>query len=310
MTHSPTAIRHSHDGSSREEKLLYSLPITNWHPSPDPTMQMEAVEALEQGRLLYLPSLAFPLNHDEQAFLRPDYVKSGGKGIKFSLTKHTLWGAAQHVSQSFVLMGMMKRYAELSQQLLTILLPTYTHEMIIADTSFRPVEVEGRIQSKRQDDSRLHVDSFASRPTQGQRILRVFTNIHPQGRPRIWRVGEDFHDVATRFLPSVSAPIPGVAKIERMLGLTKNVRTPYDHYMRGIHDGMKLHPTYQEDATQTTISFPAGSTWITFTDQVSHAAMAGQHAMEQTFMLPVKAMVDPETSPLRVLEKMKGRKLV
>ena len=61
---------------------------------------------------------------------------------------------------------------------------------------------------------------------------------------------------------------------------------------------------------RTPIDFPAGSTWIAFTDQVSHAAVAGQYQLEQTFLLPVDAMQRPERSPLRILERMKGRRLV
>jgi len=56
------------------------------------------------------------------------------------------------------------------------------------------------------------------------------------------------------------------------------------------------------------VDFPAGSTWIAFTDQVSHAATAGQYQLEQTFLLPVDAMADPERSPLRVLERIMGRR--
>ncbi len=33
---------------------------------------------------------------------------------------------------------------------------------------------------------------------------------------------------------------------------------------------------------------------MAFTDQVSHAAMAGQYQLEQTFLLPVDAMDEPE----------------
>jgi hypothetical protein len=43
---------------------------------------------------------------------------------------------------------------------------------------------------------------------------------------------------------------------------------------------------------------------------VSHAAMAGQYQLEQTFLLPVDAMLDGERSPLRVLERLKERALV
>ena len=57
------------------------------------------------------------------------------------------------------------------------------------------------MQSWRADDRRLHVDAFPSRPNYGERILRVFTNVNPDGEPRVWRVGEPFEAVARRFLP-------------------------------------------------------------------------------------------------------------
>jgi len=42
---------------------------------------------------------------------------------------------------------------------------------------------------------------------------------------------------------------------------------------------------------------------------VSHAAMSGQYQLEQTFLLPIGAMREPQRSPLRVLERLKGRRL-
>jgi hypothetical protein len=57
------------------------------------------------------------------------------------------------------------------------------------------------------------------------------------------------------------------------------------------------------------MEFPSGSTWLTFTDEVGHAAMAGQYQLEQTFLLPVAAMIDQQRAPLRVLERLKGRRL-
>jgi hypothetical protein len=38
--------------------------------------------------------------------------------------------------------------------------------------------------------------------------------------------------------------------------------------------------------------------------------MSGQHAFEQTFYLPVGAMVSPALSPLRILEGLLSRPLV
>jgi hypothetical protein len=73
---------------------------------------------------------------------------------------------------------------------------------------------------------------------------------------------------------------------------------------------MKEDTAYQSAAPQLPFDFPPGSTWMAFTDQVSHAAMSGQHQLEQTFLLPVDAMLDPERSPLRILERLKGGPLI
>ena len=45
--------------------------------------------------------------------------------------------------------------------------------------------------------------------------------------------------------------------------------------------------TIRRRRRQELVDLPAGSTWLTFTDQVGHAAMAGQYQFEQTFLLPV-----------------------
>jgi hypothetical protein len=79
--------------------------------------------------------------------------------------------------------------------------------------------------------------------------------------------------------------------------------------MLQLHDRMKQDESYQSSSPQEQVDLPAGSTWLTFTDQVSHAAMAGQYQFEQTFLVPVSAMLDEHRSPLRILERIKGRRL-
>ena len=54
------------------------------------------------------------------------------------------------------------------------------------------------------------MDSFSRpSPTHGERILRVFCNVNPSGKPRVWKVGEPFEKVAERFLAGRRPPIPG-----------------------------------------------------------------------------------------------------
>ena len=80
--------------------------------------------------------------------------------------------------------------------------------------------------------------------------------------------------------------------------------------MLALHDGAKLDASYQKTAPQIEFAFPAGTTWMCFTDQTMHAAMSGQFCVEQTFHLPVEVLSYPERSPLKVLERMTGRALV
>jgi hypothetical protein len=138
----------------------------------------------------------------------------------------------------------------------------------------------------------------------------VFCNVNPAGRPRTWRLGEPFAEVASRFWAKLPAPNWLSPRVLSLFRVTKGLRTDYDHYMLALHDAMKADEAYQRGADQEVIDFPAGGAWACFTDQASHAAMAGQHQFEQTFSLPVEAMHAPETSPLRQLERLARRPLV
>lgn len=293
------------DDTARRE-AYFSLGVTAWRPTIDPAVQAELAAALEQGKVICLPALAFPLEPGESTLLRPDCVRPGTKTVKYSLAGHAMWGSADGAP---ALAGLMRRYAESARDLVGAMLPGYAPFLAVGNTSFRPVEAHERVQSRRHDDRLLHVDAFPSRPSHGARILRLFTNIHPGDCPRIWRVGEPFAAVASRFLPTLPRPLPGSAALLRLLKITKGTRSPYDHYMLRLHDRMKLDDAYQRSVAATEIAFPPGSSWIAFTDQVSHAVVSGQHALEQTFALPATTMTNPAGTPLRILESLTGRQL-
>ncbi|WP_207210816.1 Kdo hydroxylase family protein [Lichenibacterium minor] len=292
----------------RATSVCVPVALDDWHGTPDAAMKRDAVDGLERGDVVLLPNLPFALSPAEAALLDPSSVKQGTKTVKYDPDTGRVWGYAEGVDAAAV-KSMMARYADYTRRLLDALIPTYGAALKIGNTSFRPVEAQGRDQSKRHDDTLLHVDAFPSRPSHGQRIMRVFTNVHPGAKPRVWRVGEPFETVAERFLPKIAAPIPGSAKLMKLVGITKSQRSAADHYMLQLHDRMKLDDEYQRTVPHRTVEFAPGSTWMVFTDQVSHAAMSGQHALEQTFTLEVDGMAHPEHAPVRVLERMKGKKL-
>jgi hypothetical protein len=138
----------------------------------------------------------------------------------------------------------------------------------------------------------------------------VLTNVAPQGEPRVWQFGDEgFEPFAQRLLPRVRRQIPASGWLMQRLGITRGRRKPYDDMMRQLRNMTKVDDEYQRDAPRKVLAFPAGSTWIVFTDQVLHGALAGQHAFEQTFLLDVEAMREPTRSPLRILEHLAERKL-
>jgi hypothetical protein len=204
---------------------------------------------------------------------------------------------------------MLSRYNQYSEALVRRLFPHYTANLRRGNASYRPREVKGRVTSWRKDDARLHVDAFPSNPTRGTRLLRVFTNLNPHGKPRVWRVGEAFDAHADHFLPRIPRPLPGSAWGLHALRITKAERTEYDHIMLQLHDRGKADLEYQRVSPQQTVELMPGTSWVVFSDQVLHAVMSGQHMMEQTFLLEPRQQKDPDTSPLYRLERKLGRSL-
>jgi len=268
-----------------------------------------ALAALERGDILYLPELAFRIEEDERSIFSPA-ILSTSKNTSFDPESQRIGGTTLEGEELEQLRRLMVRFSAAAAAVVDNLCPRYRGKLGRARASFRPAEIEGRASSWRKDDSRLHVDSFPATPVQGRRILRLFTNVNPSKKVRSWRIGDDFEATARRFAGSLAEPWPGSAQLRRMLGLTKSERTAYDSMMLALHDRMKQDAEFQRSSPQTSFDFPTGTTWVAFTDQVSHAAMKGQYQLEQTFLLPVDAMEDPSRSPLRVLERLKGRRLV
>jgi len=263
---------------------------------------------LENGDVVIITEPMFDVSTAERSLFSPA-ILARGKNVSFDPATRSLGGVALDGTARGALTDMLARFSDGARELIHRLFPRYAEQLQRARTSFRPVEIAGRASSWRQDDTRLHIDSFPASPVGGRRILRVFTNVNPEGRPRSWRIGEDFDSTSRHFERRLTLPLPGISTVLRAIGVTKGYRTPYDALMLQLHDRMKADTEYQARAPQTAFDFPAGATWIAFTDQVSHAAMAGQYQLEQTFLLPVGAMVDPQRSPLRILERLKGRRL-
>jgi hypothetical protein len=289
---------------------IETLDLADWAPLLSEAESRRHAAALEAGKVLYLPQLRFALQPQEKRFLDPRWSDRKAKNISYDPASAAIKGAQGNASDLEDLRRLVERFHQQAVGLIGHLLPAYTPHLRQARASFRPMPVAGRASSWRKDDSRLHVDAFPSRPNRGERILRVFANVNPRGEPRVWRVGEPFADLARRFLPQIPKAAPGSAALLQTLRITKSRRSEYDHTMLQLHDRMKADLAYQNSAPQETMPFPPDSVWICFSDQTSHAAMSGQYLFEQTLHLPVAGLYDPQSAPLRVLEKLRGRALV
>jgi hypothetical protein len=188
--------------------------------------------------------------------------------------------------------AMIARFDAQAAGLVERMLPRHARSVSRARTGFRPAAVAGRSQSPRHDDTRLHVDAFPTRPGRGERILRAFCNVNPQGADRVWRVGEPFEAMAARFLPRVRPMRRGEAALLSTLRVTKGRRSEYDHVMLALHDLAKLDEAYQVRCGAREVRFAPGTTWLCFSDQFMHAVVSGQYMMEQTLHVPLDAMRD------------------
>src|SRR6202050_3322169 len=225
-------------------QILEALDITSWQGPFSAEVVSKAGNALETGKLLYAQQLPFELTNAERQFLSPDCLDGKSKNVSFRPDSGALKGTRYQGAARDGLRDMLQRYYDRASVLLGALCPRYSNHLMPGFTSFRPAEIAGRTTSWRHDDTRLHVDAFPSRPMQGLRILRVFTNVNPVA-PRVWRVGEKFEQAARHFLLRITPPRPAAASLLYWLGITKGRRTAYDHFMLGIHDRMKADETYQ-----------------------------------------------------------------
>jgi hypothetical protein len=151
---------------------LERFPGTAWPPTLDEAGQARALEALEAGGILLFPDLRFAIEPSEGRFFVEGW-SAAAKNISYEAARRSLGGTKAEGEDATGLTRLMARYAEASRRLVEAAIPLYRGRIETARTSFRPVEIAGRSSSPRQDDTRLHVDAFPSRPTAGRRILRA-----------------------------------------------------------------------------------------------------------------------------------------
>jgi len=281
--------------------------------------------ALEAGGILYFPRTPLPIPRaDLNVLLGQQQTGSRlHKNIAYKPNRDELTGVDAKSSPGAVVEqvhDIMRRYSKSVEGFLAEFLAPYQRRWVLDYASYRPLEEQGRDLPVRRRNDLLHTDAFPTRPTRGWRILRFFHNIHPT-RTRDWVTGDAFSKVVGNFTPGkLPLPRPDGALAKAGKGLAKAMglaalvpqwkRTPYDEFMMQLHNSMKEDGEFQGVCTKEYFQFAPGSSWMVYTETVPHAVLAGQYALEQTFLVDPATMVTPESAPVRVLEKMAGAALV
>src|SRR5579871_3430840 len=287
----------------------------------DPAYGRLLCEHLERGNILLLQPTPFIPGLEDCAFLRDQKQSQSAshKNIAYKPHLRKITGAAvadQEIAER--MRKILATYSEGALAFLSHLFPDYAKLWRVDYASFRPVEEQGRNLPLKHRNDLMHLDAFPTRPTHGGRILRAFTNIHPE-RERVWGTADPFEELAQRYAVDaglnqvvgfVAESRRRISLMGRLVGLRAPDRSPYDDFMLRFHHYLKSNTEFQQTGQRQTAAFPSGSTWISFTDQVAHKAISGQYALEQTCIIPYKAMFLPELAPVSVLEKIAGRSLI
>jgi hypothetical protein len=284
--------------------------------APSAPASEEWYRSLETGDILYFPTTPFDFPTDERAFLLGQKQSSAfHKNISYRPAADRLKGVDQKDEAARARMHqIMRAYSERAIKFMASFFPRYARAWRIDFASFRPIEEEGRQVALRSRNDLIHIDSFPSRPSYGDRLLRFFTNIHPS-RPRVWVTSDPFEALAQRYAEAAGMPArpsavsrmrSGALGVLKGLGLPVVDRPEYDRFMLRFHHFLKESTQFQQHCRKERWDFPPGSSWICFTDTTSHSCISGQYALEQTFIVRRASLLWPEKAPISILERMAG----
>jgi 3-deoxy-D-manno-oct-2-ulosonic acid (Kdo) hydroxylase len=271
---------------------------------------------LEAGNILFFSHPPFAIPQDDRDFLlgRTQTSSALHKNIAYRPAEDRITGLAKSEEREAArLSAILKNYSQSATKFLGELLSPYAGKWKLDFASFRPLEERGRPARLHARNDLPHFDSFPTRPTNGDRILRFFTNLNPS-QSRVWNTSQTFEAIGPRFAQTIGLPRPrranpfarSLRSLAGALRLPGAHRSPYDNFMHRCHNAMKEDSAFQESCPKQRWEFPPGSSWIVFTDGASHAVLEGQYALEQTFIISRAAMVEPQRSPIVILERIAG----
>lgn len=282
--------------------------------------ERELAQALERGEVVYFPKSPFALLEadDHRFLLEQELGRASHKNISYDPHKGRLGGYRRRDAEQVErLRRVLRQFSECATAWLGSLLPRYAACWKLDRVSFRPEEEARRRLRQTARNDLVHVDAFPTRPTHGDRILRLFVNVNPS-EPRVWVTSDPFGKLLSRYgthagLPDGSGPSWTEKVTERVLRLFQSARrsrSAYDAFMLRFHDFLKANDEFQEHCPKRYWNFQPGSVWLAITDTASHAVLRGRFALEHSYFLPLEALALPQESPAVLLERFQSAPMV
>jgi hypothetical protein len=260
-------------------------------------------EALERGQIVEFPRcpIALPEAADQE-FLRDGLAQFlRKKNVSWYPRADKLTGLQAPADVIDRARRVLREHSLRVRAFLETSMPDLTRAWEPGTSSFRPLEEKGRALSAHASNELVHVDAGAYGATHGDRILRFFVNLNPS-RDRVWISRGSFAELFEKHGAEAGVRAGGLepsllgrawSAALRPFPMGRVIDTsPYDRRMRRFHNWMKDTPAFQAGPSQQ-FAFKPFSAWMVLTDGVSHACTEGQHALVDTFIVPLKNCRQP-----------------
>lgn len=275
----------------------------------------ELSDALERGRVVRFLRCPVALpDEGDLEFLRGLSAQLSRKNVSWYPDDDRLVGLNDTRAGSRA-RSVLRAHSERVRELLAGALPQLWRGVRVGTSSFRPLQEKGRSLSAHASNELVHVDAGAYGATHGDRILRFFVNVNAT-EDRVWASKGTFRELHAKHAGEAGVeggrvqPGPLDRALSAWLGAAAQVApkirlidtSPYDRLMRRFHNFMKDTPSFR-DSTEglRELRFPPFSAWMVLTDAVSHACLSGQHALVDTFLVPLANCRLREEAPFHIL---------
>ncbi len=283
--------------------------------------RFEIGDSLERGNIIRFLKCPFPLPMESDlALLREELPKQlNTKNVSYHPESDSVHGIKNNARLRDCAYHVLKSHSAAVEGFLQRVIAHLTPRWAVGTSSFRPIQERGRNLKPHASNELVHIDAGAYGATNGDRILRVFVNVSTN-EDRVWATKGTFAELYAKH--AAAAGIDGEHEMRK--SILGNLRTtvlrglvsagvkeamvvdssPYDRLMRRFHNYMKDTPAFQaRDADYRELHFPPGSAWMVFTDTASHASIAGQHALVNTFIVRLSQCRLPQAAPLNILRQ-------